>query len=205
MKEKYNYFDEFIKDSNYIVEATKILDEILKNFNEKSLKENMEKIHNVENDADHLLHNMLNYLVKDFIPPFDREDIILIIRTLDDIIDFIDELIKNFYIYNITSIKKETLHFSNLLVESGNYINEMLNALKDYKNKSLVKEKIIAINEIESNGDILFENAMRDLYHDSEDPIEIVKWSNIYNCLENTLDACEHISDCVEDIIMKYL
>ena len=205
MKEKYDYFDEFVKDSVYIVEATKILDETLKNFDEKHLEENIEKIHKLENDADQLLHTMLNYLMKDFIPPLDREDIMLIIRTLDDTIDYIDELLQNFYIYNITSIREDTLIFSELLVKSSAYINEMLVDLKNYKKKNTIKEKIIAINDFKSDGDRLFEKVMRELYQTSKDPVEIIKWTNIYTGLENTTDACEHISDCVEDIIMKYL
>ena len=204
MKEQYNYFDEFVKDANYIVEAAKILDDTLTNFNEKTLDESIKRIHKIENDADHILHIMLNRLIKDFLPPLDREDIGIIIRTLDDIIDYIDELIKNFSIFNIKSIREDVLNFTKLLKNCSTYILEMFEELKNVKKKNIIKEKFLKISDIENQGDAEFERSMRELYKNEKDPVEIVKWTNIYKGLEEAIDECEHISDCVEDVVMKY-
>ena len=205
MKEQYNYFDEFIKDANYIVEAVKILDDTLTNFNEKTLDESINEIHKIENEADNLLHIMLNRLVKDFLPPLDREDIGIIMRTLDDIVDYVDELIKNFSIFNIKTIRKDVLNITKLLKQCSTYILEMFEELKNLKKKNTIKEKFLIISNIENKGDIEFEKAMRELYRNEKDPVEIVKWTNIYKGLEEAIDECEHISDCIEDVIMKYV
>ena len=205
MKEQYNYYDEFIKDANYIIEAIKILDETLSNYDENKLEESIIRIHQIENDADKLLHTMINKLVKDFLPPLDREDIGIIVRTLDDIIDFIDELIKDFSIYNIKSVREDVLFFTKLLIKAADYILEMFEQLKDSKKKNTLKRRFVDISKIEDQGDIEFEKAMKKLYREEENALEIMKWTNIYKKLEDALDSCEHISDCMEDVIMKYV
>ena len=67
----------------------------------------------------------------------------------------------------------------------------------------LVKEKAIAINVLEEKADKMFEKAMKKLYKEETNPLEIIKWTTIYICLENTTDACERIADSLEDVVMK--
>lgn len=202
-KEEYNYFDEFVMNSNCIVESSEILKETLTNYNKDILEQNIEKVHKLENEADQKLHNMRNYLIKDFLPPIDREDIALIGHRLDDVEDFIDELLINFYILDISEIRKDILEFINLLIKCCEGVKEALVNFKNFKKFDLIKEKVIEINNLEEQGDRLFEQSMRKLYKEAKDPIEIIKWTTIYNCLENTIDACEKIGDELEDVIMK--
>lgn len=202
-KEEYNYFDEFVENSNYIVKSAEILKETIENYNEENLRINVEDVHKLENEADQRLHNMRNYLIKDFLPPIEREDIILIGHRLDDIEDFIDELLINFYIFDISKIREDVLEFTNLLIQCCEKVREALTYFKNFKKIEIIKEKIIEVNNLEEQGDRLFEKSMRKLYTEEKDSIEIIKWTAIYNCLENTIDACEKIGDEIEDVIMK--
>ena len=101
-KAEYCYFTEFINNSNYIVESAEILKETLENYDVKKLEENINRVHKLENEADRALHKMRNYLIKDFLPPIDREDIVLIGHRLDDIEDCIDEILINYFKYNFS-------------------------------------------------------------------------------------------------------
>ena len=202
-KEEYNYFDEFVKNSKYIVESAEILKETIQNYSVEKLEENIAKVHKLENDADKTLHNMRAYLIKDFLPPIDREDIVLIGHRLDDIEDFIDEILINFNILNITSVREEALEFSELLIECANSVRDALENFENFKKADIVKEKAIAINVLEEKADRMFEKAMKKLYKEENDPVEIIKWTTIYNCMENTTDACERIADSLEDVVMK--
>ncbi len=202
-KEEYSYFDEFVNTSNYIVESAKILKEVLENYDLKKLDENIVKVHKLENEADQALHKMRNYLIKDFLPPIDREDIVLIGHRLDDIEDYVDEILINFNILNITKIRKEATDFTELLIECCNSVKNALENFKNFKKADLVREKIIAINVLEEKGDRLYEKAMKNLYSEETNPVEIIKWTTLYNCFENTIDACEKIGDELEDVIMK--
>ena len=202
-KEEYNYFDEFVTNSNYIVSSAELLKETLSSYNTEKLTENIVKVHKLENEADKTLHKMRNYLIKDFLPPIDREDIILIGHRLDDVEDCIDELLINFNILNILNVREDVNEFTDLLIECANSVKDALENFKNSKKADIVKEKVIAINVLEEKGDKLFEKAMKKLYKEESNPVEIIKWTTIYNCLENTTDACERIADSLEDVIMK--
>ena len=100
-KEEYNYFDEYIKGADIALESSKMLKLAIENYDLNKLEEEITKVHKLENDADKLIHDMRNYLIKDFLPPIDREDIVLIGHRIDDVEDCIDEILINFNILNI--------------------------------------------------------------------------------------------------------
>ena len=202
-KDEYNYFDEFVNSSKYIVESAEILKRTLKTYSQDTLEYNIKKVHALENEADKALHKMRSYLIKDFLPPIDREDIVLIGHRLDDIEDCIDEVLINFNILNITNVRDDAIGFAELLIECVTSVKDALENFKNFKKADVVKEKAIAINVLEEKADRLYETAMKKLYKEEKDPVEIIKWTTIYNCLENTTDACEKIGDCLEDVVMK--
>ena len=202
-KEEYNYFNEFVNNSKYIVESAEILKETLENYSQSKLEENISRVHKLENEADQALHKMRNYLIKDFLPPIDREDIVLIGHRLDDIEDYLDEILINFNILNISSVREDALEFTELLIKCANSVKDALENFENFKKAEVVKEKTIAINVLEERADRMFEKAMKKLYKEEKDPLEIIKWTTIYNCMENTTDACEKIADCLEDVVVK--
>lgn len=202
-KEEYNYFNEFVNNSKYIVESAEILKETVANYSQEMLEENITKVHKLENEADKALHKMRNYLIKDFLPPIDREDIVLIGHRLDDIEDFIDEILINLNILNISNVREDAIEFTELLIECANSVKDALENFENFKRADVVKEKSIAINVLEEKADRLFEKAMKKLYKEETNPVEIIKWTTIYSCMENTTDACERIADSLEDVVMK--
>ena len=202
-KENYNYFNEFISMADYIVESANILKEVMENFNPEKLSTNTQEVHILENEADKIVHKMRNYLIKDFLPPIDREDIALIVNKLDDIEDGIDEAIINIRILDIKEIRAESVKLVNILVECCMAVKEIFANLKNFKNIDLIKEKTAQVNNLEEDGDRAYEELMTSLYKHGKDPINLIKWTNLYNCLEATIDKCEEIGDCIEDVVMK--
>ena len=202
-KEELNYFDNFVKNANYALESAKILKEYIDNFdaNKSIEKENM--VHNLENEADKNQHLVLNYLIKDFLPPIDREDIIMLCHKIDDISDNIDEVVINIDILNVKKLRDDVKTFAELLLNACEKTTEMLNKFKNIKKFAEIKEVIIEINKLEEDGDKLYQDAIRNLYNNPKDPIEVITWTTLYNCLENCFDSCENVADCVEEILMK--
>lgn len=202
-KETYNYYDEFIKSSEYIVKSATILKETIQEYNTGNLEKNIVEVHKLENEADNALHKMRNYLVKDFLPPIDREDIILIGHKLDDIEDHIDEILINVNIYNIEKIREEMIEFTEILLEACESVKHALEEFKNSKKFDIVKQKTIEINQLEEKGDRIFEKAMKKLYSTEKDSLEVIRWTEMFRCLENAVDSCEHLADSIEDVIMK--
>ena len=186
LKEKnFNYYDEFIKNANIAIEISTILKKHAENYDINNSTEIEEKVHKLENDADKNLHETIDYLVKDFLPPIEREDIVLLVNKIDDIIDYLDEIAINFNILNIVVLRDNFLEFMELFNKVSVLLKEMLENFKDKKKHEEVYKYLIEINNIEENGDRLYEKAIKNLFTNEKDPIEIIKWNTIYNTLEN--------------------
>lgn len=202
-KENYDYFNEFIALTDYIVKSANALKGIIEKFDIKEIDNNISNVHHLENEADKIIHKMRTYLIKDFLPPIDREDIALIGNKLDDIEDGIDEALINIKILNIIEIKHEIIELIDILVTCCEAVREIFLDFKNFKKVDLIKNKVIEVNKLEEQGDRIYEKLMISLYKNEKDPINLVKWTNIYNCIEDTIDSCEEIGDCVEDVVMK--
>ena len=201
-KEEINYFETFMKNSNYALEASKILKDFIYNFDTKKTIEIENAVHNIENEADKSQHTILNYLIKDFLPPIDREDIIRLSHRIDDTVDSIDEIVINLNILDVEILRDDVKEFIDLLQTCCENLNEMFCRFKNMKKFDDIKEKVIVVNKIEEEGDMLYQKAIKKLYKEN-DPIEIIKWTTLYNCLEECFDSCEGVADCVEEILMK--
>lgn len=202
-KDNYNYFEEFIKITDYIEESANTLKDLLENFSLEKLNKDIEEVHKLENEADGIVHRMRRYLIKDFLPPIDREDIALISHKLDNIEDGIDEIIINLKILDIREIKKEIIELVDILIVCTGAVKETFVNVEDFKDTELINEKVINVNKLEEQGDRVYEKIMTELYKNEKDPINLIKWTTIYNCLENTIDSCEEVGDCIEDVVMK--
>ena len=202
-KENYKYFNEFISMADNIVDSANILNEIIENYDVENLEANIQRVHILENQADDTVHRMRNYLIKDFLPPIDREDIAEIVNKLDDIEDGIDEALINIKIFNIEKMKSEVLELVNVLLKCSVAVKDIFINLNNFKNIELIKQKTGQVNNLEEEGDRIYEKLMTSLYKNEKDPITLIKWTNMYNCIEETIDKCEEIGDCVEDVIMK--
>lgn len=202
-KNEFNYFDEFEKSAKLAKEATEELKKYIKDFKNINSEEEMKKIHDIENKGDNNLHELKNYLLKDFLPPIDREDILLLSYKIDDLIDSIDEIVIDMNIYNVDEITDNMKTSIDLLVKATNSVYNLIVELKNLKKVQEIKDRVVKVNEIEEQADRLYEKSIKDLYINEKEVVEILKWSNIYETLEECFDACESIAYTVEEILVK--
>ena len=202
-KIEFNYYDEFIKNADLALNISMIFKDFSNSFDINKANEIKEQVHQIENEADGNLHKITNYLVKDFLPPIDREDIIALSHRIDDVIDCIDEVVINLDILNIRFLREDFMEFSNLINQCCLDLKKMLQDFKNIKEYEKTQELIISINKNEEFGDGLYQQAIRNLYQSEKNPIEVSAWTIIYASLENCFDACENVADCVEEIILK--
>lgn len=202
-KQRLNYFDEFIKGVDYSIQCSKLLLENLKKFDRKNMKENIEKMHGLEHEADNSKHEMMNFLLKDFLPPIEREDIINISHRIDNVTDLTEEILINLDIFNVEKIEEDAIKCAELLVKCCNSVKVLLDEFENFKKSKTIKDQIIEINRLEGEGDELYTECMKKLYLNKKDTINIMIWTTIYNCFEECFDACESIADYIETVIMK--
>ena len=202
-KNEFNYFDEFEKSAKLAKEATEELKKYITDFKNINSEEEMKKIHDIENEGDNNLHKLKNFLLKDFLPPIDREDILLLSYKIDDLIDSIDEIVIDMNIYNVDEITDNMKTSIDLLVKATNSVYNLIVELKNLKKVQEIKDRVIQVNEIEEQADRLYEKSIKDLYINEKEVVEILKWSNIYETLEDCFDACESIAYTVEEVLVK--
>ena len=202
-KEGLNYYEEFIKNAEIALEMARILKEYTSSFDYQKSIEVEEKVHKLENDADQNLHKALNYLMKDFLPPIDREDIVLLANKIDDTIDSIDEIVIDLDILNVTTLRNDFSDFIELIYQTCIKLKEMMDLFKNTKKNEEVKTLVVDINAMEESGDRLYASAIRKLYQTEQNAIEISRWHTIYNNLETCVDMCEGIANCVYGILLK--
>ncbi len=149
------------------------------------------------------MHETKTYLLKDFLPPIDREDIVAISHKIDDLVDAIDEIVINIDIFVITEIKQNMKAGITLLERCVGLVHQLVIVMKNLKASADIKAKVVEVNQIEEQADKLYENSVRELYKTETDAIQLIKYSNMYAGIENCFDACENIAECVEEVLLK--
>ena len=127
----------------------------------------------------------------------------LLINKIDDVVDNLDEIIIDLNIFNVKVLREEFKEYTQLINKACLKLKEMMLNFKYLKKYEETKSIVIEINHLEEQGDSLFEKSIKNLYANETNPIEILKWHNIYECIENCIDSCECVADCVEEILMK--
>ena len=197
------YFDNFVACADCAVRAAKILERVVENFNPERLSESIDEIHEIEHEADVKKHSLMEELMKAFITPIEREDIMAISQYLDDITDKIEDVVLRIYICNVQSIRPESVRFAKLAIRCCEMVKKTMHEFPEFKKSKELLQSLIEINRLEEEGDRLYLDSMRTLHTGTTDPVEIIVWRDIFKYLEDCIDACEHTSDIVETVIMK--
>lgn len=196
------FFDMFIALMDKIHKSAEALLGLMNNYSDVQTK--IALIRNIEHECDLDVHNILEALNLSFITPIDREDIFLIAKELDNIIDAIETTAHRFKMFDVHEIRKESLTLVKIIVQSTNELKNIFNELKNLKRSKTLKEMIIEVNRFENEGDDVYRVAIENLFINEKDAIEVIKWKEIFDYLENSLDACEDVANIIEGVVMKY-
>lgn len=160
-------------------------------------------IHELEHETDHITHTIFVELSRNFITPFDREDIYKLASALDDVADNIQGCAKRFNLYKIQQQDPYFKELSVLIREAVQYVTFLVTVFKHLKKTPDLENAIIQINVIENKGDDIFNESMQRLFE--EDNLKtIIKKKEIYQILEATIDRCEDVANVIESIVLKY-
>ncbi len=197
------YFDNFIACADYSCQAAHLLDKAMREFTPERVTQMLDEMHSVEHAGDEKKHEMLNVLAKAFITPIEREDIIELGHNIDEVTDKIEDVLLRLYCNNVKSIRPDALEMVAVVIKCCEEMKVLLSEFQNFRRSKKLQEHIIRINTLEEDADQLFINSMRDLHTTCTDTLTIVIWREIYIYLEKCVDACEHVADTVESVIMK--
>ena len=197
------YFDNFIACADYACQAAHLLEKGMREFDPDRIGDMLDEMHAVEHAGDEKKHELLNVLAKAFITPVEREDIILLGQNIDEVTDKIEDVLLRIYCNNVRSVRPDALELVAVAIKCCGEVKDMLVEFPRFKNSKKLHEHIVNINTLEEEADQLFISSMRNLHTSCDDPIAIIVWREIYIYLEKCVDACEHVADTVESVVMK--
>lgn len=196
----YEFFDMLNQHAKYFNQGSKIMYDVMINYDTAQTK--MEEIKTVEKQADLVTAETVQKLNQVFITPIDREDIFALSYGVDNIHGSLERVI----MYEAGQPKTDgPAKLSQLLIKATDELVKATALLKDIrKNHNEILECTNRILTYESQGDTLYRSEMSSLFKTEKDPIALVKWKDILQCLEDTLDQTKHISDTLKGVVMKY-
>jgi len=159
------------------------------------------EIKEVEHQCDYLTHEIIQSLNKTLVTPIDREDIHELARTLDDVMDAIDNAAGLLPLYRIDKIQEGARELTAVIVKQCDEIREAMSALEARKG---VLERTIEINRLENEADRIHKAAIGKLFDEETDPIAVMKWKEILDLLEEATDACEDVANLLENVVVKH-
>ena len=157
-------------------------------------------IKKIEHEADQLTHDVIDRLDRTFVTPIDREDIHLLASRLDNVIDQIDGAARRFQMFRIAVRREPAVELCAILIRMGEAIEA---AVTNVKKPSHVVERGREIKRLEEEGDALYHAAMGGLFEGTPDPLEVIKWKELYDKVEGALDECEDVANTLDSIALK--
>jgi predicted phosphate transport protein (TIGR00153 family) len=193
------FFVMFKEMSRNIVVGAELLKDMLDNFTDPAGSQR--KIKDIEHKGDTITHDIIKKLNKSFITPFDREDIYALSSALDDILDLIDACSARIVMYNVEKPTPESKELGFLILKSCQIIDKTV-ALLGGKLEP-ISAYCIEVNALENEADRVCREAISRLFDEEKDPIQLIKWKEIYETLETATDKCEDAANILESVVVK--
>ncbi|HVD66865.1 MAG TPA: DUF47 family protein [Gaiellaceae bacterium] len=155
----------------------------------------------VEHEGDRITRDLIQLLNTQYVTPFDREDIFALATTIDDVVDHIEEATDLLELYGVESPTRQSIEQARILAAAVGHLSAALSGLKSQRG---VQEELIKLKELEDEGDRVLRDAIADLFRDERiDPLTVIRWKDIFEALEDALDACETAANVVGNIVVK--
>ena len=193
------FFDLFDQQAQNIIKASQLLRELVNNFADARAKAHA--IKEVEHQGDLITHEIVRKLNTTFITPIDREDIHDLATRLDDVLDFIEAVAERLVVYRIKETTSACRAMTDVIVHTAMATDRTIKCLRTMDPG--FHEHSVEVNRLENSADNLLRDSLAALFDESGDPIEVIKWKEIYETMETVTDRCEDVVNVIEGIILK--
>ena len=194
------YFSLFSDMSGKLQEAASTLVEMLSG-SDKNFETLSKRIKHIEHECDEITHRVTTKLNKSFITPFDREDIYTLSVALDDVCDYIDAAARAVVMYDIHESNEFVIQLAGIIKKLA---DEIFAAVSMLENAKGMGPHLLEIQRLENEADDVYFKAMASLFKDSLDAVNIIRWKELYEILENATDRCESVGNIIESIVLKH-
>jgi len=196
------FYDLFDDLARLLVQSSEAMSDLMEHFQNVDMKS--QRIRDLENDADTVTHDLYTLVNKTFVTPLDREDIVALAQRMDDVVDHIEATATSIEIYGIPRPTEAACGLADI---ARLQCLQLAKAIDVLRHKGKLKEILVLakeINRLENQGDALFLRANGELFDGEMSVTDIIKWREIYNELESSIDSCENVAHILEAIVLKH-
>ena len=202
-KQEYGFFELFTRHAVTALEGTQTLIEAVEGWPNSKAK--LSRIEEIEHSCDSIAHMTIDLLHRTFITPFDRDEILKLISTMDDIIDCVEVACRRMVLFEVKVFPSTFLDLVRALNRSQEQVVQLIELLPKFKQTTRFREIVKEINRLENEGDRIFHAALAELFSNKAyDALEVIKLKEIYEVIERALDRCEDVSNVVEGIVLEH-
>ena len=192
------FFELFDQLATHLATSAQMLDTLFGDVSH--VGQHVKAIKDVEHKADLLTASIIQRLDRSFVTPFDREDIHNVASSLDDVIDLIDGTARRYDMFHLKESRPPARQLSNILVRAG---DEILAAVQGIKKPQIIHPRVAAIKRLEEEADAVYQEAVGALFATATDPLEVIKWKEMYDTLERTTDSCMGVAQALQSLSLK--
>jgi uncharacterized protein len=193
------FFDLFEEAAANVVHAADLLDEMLAHYPDRA--DLARDIVVCEQEGDRITHDVHHRLNSTFVTPIDRDEVLAPVSALDDIVDLIDEVADYFGLYKIEAPMEQSQRLAHVLLQAARQIAEAMPRLRTF---APLSHYTVEINRLENDGDRISRDAIASLFESGIDPLVVIRWKDIFERLEEAIDACEHVANTLEGIVVQH-
>jgi len=193
------FFDLFEEAGGNVLRAADLLDQMLRAYPERGAGLARD-ILICEQDGDRITHDIIRRLNQTFVTPIDREDIYELASAVDDIVDYTEEVADYLGLYKIEAPMEQSQRLAYILLQCARQVSEMMPKLRNFED---ISHYTVEINRLENDGDRVTREAVASLFDNGIDPMVVIRWKDIYERLEQAIDACESVANILEGIVIK--
>ncbi len=196
------FFDLFEQGARNVVKAAQVLKELVDTW--EDVEGRVGEIAQMEDEGDAITHQIMAQLNRTFVTPFDREDIAQLAHVLDDVMDFINATAGAMLRYRIDHPTPRAKELADIIVQSAVEVEKAIPQLRHRAELKKLPPRCVEINRLENMADDVFHSAMAELFDESKDMAQVIKWREIYEHMESATDRCEDVSNVLEGVALKY-
>ena len=193
------FFDLFEEAGGNSVRAADLLDRMLRAFPDRG-DDLARDILICEQDGDRITHDIIRRLNETFVTPIDREDIYELASALDDVVDYTEEVADYLILYKIEAPMEQAQRLAHVLLQCTSQLAEAMPRLRGFKD---ISHYTVEVNRLENDGDRIVREAIASLFDNGIDPMVVIRWKDIYERLEQAIDATEKVANILEGIVIK--
>jgi uncharacterized protein Yka (UPF0111/DUF47 family) len=195
------FFDFFEIHAANTVEGCQLLVRLAKG--EETVRSLSSKIKDLESACDKVTHDTVSSLHRVFITPIERDDIHRLITKMDDVIDMIERTARIIDVYEVPVPSEKLVAMTCTLLASTQEMCEAVKGLRDLKRSNTILSRCVEINRLENESDHQLEEAIGSLVRGSNDPIDVIKWKEVFETIEMATDFCEDVANIIEGVLME--